>query len=265
MTNKFTMTQLLLGANVLMFLAREMSGEALAGFWSAMPLFDPANSNFRPWQFVTSMFTHGSLGHLVFNMFGLFSFGAVLERVWGGRRFLLFYFVVGIGAGLVYTAVNHLEANAARGRLTEMQIDAAALDRVGEYASPRDFALGVAQVSPQVLQEAALDDIIVLFRVHHVPVVGASGAIYGILTAFGMLFPWAKLQLIFLPVPIAAKYFIPGLLLLDLFSGVTNVSIFGGGIAHFAHLGGALIGFLLMLAWRKDLSLPPEVAARGMM
>ena len=88
----------------------------------------------------------------------------------------------------------------------------------------------------------------------YIPVVGASGAIYGILTAFGLLFPEAKLSLIFLPVPVAAKWFIPALLLLDLFSGVTGFSLFGGGIAHFAHLGGALIGFLLMLLWKKELS-----------
>ena len=108
----------------------------------------------------------------------------------------------------------------------------------GSYTGPRN--------SPEI--RAAVVD---LYRIYVGPMVGASGAIYGILVAFGLLYPNAKLALLFLPVPIAAKFFIPILLALDLFSGVTGFSLFGGGIAHFAHIGGALIGFLLMWHWRK--------------
>jgi len=111
------------------------------------------------------------------------------------------------------------------------------------------------QNSSRPVDQALADRLADLYVNYNVPVVGASGALYGVLTAFGLLFPNAKLALIFLPVPIAAKYFIPGLLLIDLFSGLTGFSIFGGGIAHFAHLGGALIGFLLMRHWR-DLANP---------
>jgi membrane associated rhomboid family serine protease len=117
----------------------------------------------------------------------------------------------------------------------------------GVSAQDIDTALTSDVQTMRSFSEEKLQD---FWRLFNMPVVGASGAIYGVLVAFGMLFPNAKLFLIFLPVPIAAKYFIPVLIALDLFSGVTGFSIFGGGIAHFGHVGGAIIGFLLMWYWR---------------
>lgn len=249
-------TKILLGINGILFLLTELQLPGLDRLWEILPLFYPRNRHFGVWQYVTSMFVHGNLTHLVFNMVGLFSFGSVLERVWGPKRFLLFYFAAGIGAGLVHNGVNMLEARGLRAELMAQGVPADTLDQVDQAGSPREFALRIGMDAPEAFREMDPETLIGLFRIHHVPVVGASGAIYGILTAFGLLFPNAKLQLIFLPVPLPAKFFIPGLLLLDLFSGVTGFSVFGGGIAHFAHLGGALIGGLLMLVWRRQLSLP---------
>ncbi|MDF3129716.1 rhomboid family intramembrane serine protease [Kiritimatiellaeota bacterium B1221] len=212
-----------------------------------LPLYFPLNDNFGIWQFVTHMFMHGSLSHLFLNMFGLYSFGAILERVWGAKRFLIFYFAAGIGAAVIYTAVHYVDFNRAMEQLRSSGLSVEEINQT----------LQNAQVS-HVATDAQVKLLKKLYLTVNIPMVGASGAIYGILTAFGILFPNAKLSLIFLPVPVAAKFFIPALLLLDLFSGVTGFSIFGGGIAHFAHVGGALIGFLLMLLWRKDISVYPQ-------
>ncbi|MCC5849372.1 MAG: rhomboid family intramembrane serine protease [Verrucomicrobia bacterium] len=229
------------------------------GLRKNLPLYFPLNADFQIWQFVTSIFTHADTTHLLFNMFGLFSFGSLLERVWGSKRFLIFYFVVGIGAGVIYSTVNYVQYESIASELREHGVTQEVFDLMDEDDDLRAFASALETQHAEAIDEVGVEKIIKLMTTYRTPVVGASGAIYGILTAFGLLFPNAKLSLIFLPIPIAAKFFIPAILLLDLFSGVTGFSIFGGGIAHFAHLGGAFIGFLLMIIWRKHLSLPPEL------
>jgi membrane associated rhomboid family serine protease len=199
--------------------------------FETLALYFPKNENFKWWQFVTNMFMHGGLTHILFNMYALWAFGSPLEIMWGKQRFLLFYFLSGIGAGVIYTLVNYYQFNNIYNDLISTGVSAADIETLLQ-TGPRDHPL------------------VSLYRN---PAVGASGAIYGVLVAFGISFPNAKLALIFLPVPIAAKYFIPILIGLDLFSGITGVSIFGGGIAHFAHIGGAIIGFLLMWYWRKTI------------
>lgn len=159
-------------------------------------LFYPTSPFFKPWQFVTHMFMHGGLMHIIFNMYALWAFGSPLEQLWGRNKFFFFYFSAGLGAALVYTLSNYF------------------------------------------------------FLDYNAVAVGASGAVYGILVAFAMSFPNAKLALIFFPVPIAAKYFIPIILVGDLFFGFTNYSV--GNIAHFAHLGGALFGFLIAFYWKQN-------------
>lgn len=201
------------------------------------------NPNFAPHQVVSYMFLHGSPGHILFNMFGLFSFGVHLESRWGTRRFLLFYCLCGVGAALVQSGVNLYQFQALENKLISAGLPAPMIDSI--LATGR---------GPIPLDPGAREALAHLYRIYVAPMIGASGAIYGILVAFGLLYPNAKLALIFVPVPVAAKIFIPILLALDLFSGITGFSLFGGGIAHFAHLGGALIGFLLMLLWRR----PPE-------
>ncbi|HRI81363.1 MAG TPA: rhomboid family intramembrane serine protease [Opitutaceae bacterium] len=230
----------LLIANIILFVAGLLltGGDerlvVLGGLWY------PANPHFAPWQLVTHMFLHGGVGHIFFNMFALVSFGRILEREWGAPRFLLFYFLCGVGAGLVQLGVSWQEFNALHERLVAAGLAPAAISEL--LATGR----GVLPTDPAV--KATLFD---LYGVYASPMIGASGAIYGVLVAFGFLYPNAKLALMFVPVPVAAKYFIPGLLALDLLAGVTGFSLFGASVAHFAHLGGALIGFLLMLLWRK--------------
>ena len=184
---------------------------------------------------------HFSLWQTVTYMFALVSFGGLLERQWGTRRFLVFYFLCGVGAALVHNAVNAHQYNVLHDRLVAAGVTPDTISSVLET--------GRGAIPPSADIKAAFVD---LYRIYAVPMLGASGAIYGVLVAFGLLYPNAKLALMFLPVPIAAKFFIPILLGLDLLSGVTGFSLFGGGIAHFAHLGGALIGFILMLLWRRQ-------------
>lgn len=214
-------------------------------------LFFPQNPEFGPWQLVTSMFMHGGVAHILFNMFALVSFGGILERIWGSKRFLFFYFLAGIGSGIIYTAVNWIQFTSIHSQLVEAGVSAPAIQTM----------LETGRYSSAVLSGSTKDLMTKLFELFATPAVGASGAIYGVLVAFGFYFPNAKLSLIFLPIPVAAKYFIPGLVALDLLSGVTGFSIFGGGIAHFAHIGGAIIGFLLMWHWKIPKSAPPPFAA----
>lgn len=199
------------------------------------------NPEFHWWQLFSHLFMHGSIPHLFFNMFALYSFGAPLESYFGSNRFVLFYFACGLGAGLLHMGVNYYEFHAGLDLLQSKGFEieeARALLKKGMYDTRWK----------EVLSQGDFNDMMSAYMTR---AVGASGAIYGILVAFGMLFPNAELMLMFLPIPIKAKYFIPILIALDLFSGVTGVSIFGSNIAHFAHVGGALIGFVLMKLWQK--------------
>jgi len=205
-----------------------------------LALYYPENEHFGVWQFVTHMFMHGGFAHILLNMYALWAFGTPLEMMWGKNRFVLFYFLCGLGAGLIYTLVNYFQFNHIYQEL------------IGLGISPGDIhtLLETGKYPSSILSSISEKDLENFYHIFNTPSVGASGAIYGVLVAFGILFPNAKLALIFFPVPISAKYFIPALIALDLFSGVTGFSIFGGGIAHFAHVGGALIGFLLMWYWK---------------
>lgn len=208
------------------------------GQWFA--LYYPDNPQYGIWQYVTSMFMHGGVTHLLFNMFGLFMFGCALERVWGSKKFLIFYFAAGIGAGVIYTLVNYFQFSAGFDSLLALGLTDYQIKDILETAR-------YSNQYPGLKEEMLVD----FYRTYHTPMVGASGAIYGVLVAFAIRYPNTKLFLLFIPVPIAAKFFVPVLLSLDIFSAVTGVSPFGDGIAHFAHLGGALTGLLLMFYWRK--------------
>ena len=203
-------------------------------------LYYPDNPQYGLWQYVTSMFMHGSLPHIMFNMFGLYMFGCSLERIWGSKKFLFFYFSAGIGAGIIYTLVNYFHFTSGFDSLLALGL---ADFEIREILATGSYSNQYPGLSEEMLIE--------FYRIFHTPMVGASGAIYGVLVAYAIRYPNAKLFLLFIPFPIAAKYFVPVLLLLDLFSGVTGFSLFGGGIAHFAHLGGAMVGFLLVFYWRN--------------
>lgn len=230
----------LLILNIVVFITGALQPNGGERLILAGALWFPTHDNFGPWQLVSYMFLHGSPGHIFFNMFALVSFGKILEREWGTARFVLFYFLCGVGAALIQTGINWQEFHGLQARLVAAGLTPSAIGALlatGSGAIPADPAVKATLIE--------------LYGIYASPMLGASGAIYGLLVAFGFLHPNAKLALMFVPVPVAAKFFIPGLLLLDLFSGVTGFSLFGGSIAHFAHLGGALIGFLLMLLWRK--------------
>jgi membrane associated rhomboid family serine protease len=204
-----------------------------------LALWFPENSNFGFWQFVSHMFMHGSLTHILFNMYALWAFGTPLEQMWGTKKFTFFYFTAGIGAGLIYTLVNYFQFNQVYDLLLNngwMALDIQSLLETGRAN---------VGVSPEVSQ----DDLQKIYSLFNTPAVGASGAIYGVLVAFGFAFPDAKLAMIFFPVPIAAKYFIPLIIVGDLFFGISGANT---GTAHFAHIGGALIGFLIMKYWQKN-------------
>jgi len=183
-------------------------------------LFYFDSPHFRVWQLLTYMFLHGGWTHILFNMFALFSFGPILEYAIGPKRFFNLYFICGIGAALFQILVQAIEVHALIG----------------------SFTLAAATHAP----DAA--GYIKLHAIYAVPVVGASGAIFGLLVAFGMLYPDLELMILFVPVPIKAKYIIPIYIGVEIVLGVGQ---FGGdNVAHFAHLGGALLGFILIKLWR---------------
>ena len=173
---------------------------------------------FRPWQIFTHMFMHGDLMHIFFNMFAVWMFGSKLEIVWGPKRFLFFYFITGLGAALMHQAWNGFGVYQAMGTLT-----------------PYSSGMNLTTVVDQIL---------------YTPVVGASGALFGVLGGFAMLFPNTELMLIFFPVPIKAKYFVAIYGAIELWTGIANNA--GDNMAHFAHLGGLIVGLLLVLYWNKN-------------
>lgn len=172
---------------------------------------------FKPVQFVTSMFMHGGFSHILFNMFTLYIFGSMLERYWGSKRFLLFYLICGLGASVVEQFMVPFSAEKFAQAITSME--------GGDTAQ-----------------------LIAIYKEQYSSL-GASGAIMGLMAAFAYLFPNTEMMILFVPFPIKAKYLVPIYVLIDLFGGLNRTV--GDNVAHFAHLGGALVGFLLVLYWNK--------------
>jgi membrane associated rhomboid family serine protease len=201
-------TRSLLIINVIMFVATLINEDFMVGTFA---MFYPASPFFRWWQPLTHMFMHGGWWHIIFNMYTLVMFGMVVERALGTKKFLILYFITGFGAVALHTGVEWLEIHRA--------------------LASDDLAV----------RQSALD----LLRI---PMVGASGAIFGVLVAFAMLYPEARMTLIFPPVTLDAKWMVAIFIGIELVTGITGTQL---GIAHFAHLGGALFGFLLVWYWRK--------------
>ena len=199
------------------------------------------NPNFQYWQPLTHMFMHdpGSIFHILFNMYALWAFGSPLEMQWGQKKFLFFYFSAGLGAALVHTAVNYFQINSGMDALVAAGLDQNQIMDI----------LTTGRYNTQLLNMVPLETIESIFHSFNAPALGASGAVYGILVAFGIMFPNIELMLIFFPIPIKAKYFIPGIILMDLIFGITGTAT---GIAHWAHIGGALFGFIMAWYWKKN-------------
>ena len=182
--------------------------------------------DFKPHQIITHLFMHGNFTHLFFNMFALWMFGKILENFWGAKRFLTFYIVTGIGAAFVHLLISQYQILSISNQIPEMLN----LAIEGRY-------------NPSVPISKKLTQLIIT------PAVGASGAVFGLLLAFGMLFPNTLLYLYF-AIPVKAKYFVIAYGLLELYAGISNNP--ADNVAHFAHLGGMIFGFFLIKYWRKN-------------
>ncbi len=200
-----TVTKNLVAINILMFIATLVNENFMVANFA---MFYPASPFFKPWQILTHMFMHGGFWHIFFNMYSLLMFGSILERSLGPKKYLIFYFVTGLGAVALHTGVEWMQARVF-------------------------IANGIAQAYQQLLVT---------------PTLGASGAIYGVLIGFAMLYPQARLTLIFPPIPMTAKWLVIIFAAIELFSGINGIQ---DGVAHFAHLGGMLFGWLLIRWWRK--------------
>tara|TARA_R110002073_G_scaffold8207_1_gene45619 strand:+ start:66894 stop:67616 length:723 start_codon:yes stop_codon:yes gene_type:complete len=198
-------------------------------------MFSNESPNFRVWQLATSMFMHGGFGHILFNMFALWMFGSVLEGIWGSKKFLTFYFLTGIGSAALYLLIKYLQINAIIGDYSDQEIDLIFNEGADVLMSSKNYT------------DARLASLNLLVNA---PTLGASGAIAGLLMAFGILFPNMELMLIFLPVPIKAKYFIPLLIIYELSMELAAFS--WDNIAHLGHLSGMAIGFIIMKYWKKN-------------
>ena len=224
--------------NVILFVVPQLLQLDLTNM---LALHFPENEHFGFWQYITHMFMHGSFPHILFNMYGLYAFGTPLEQMWGKKKFIFFYFSAGLGAGIIYSLVNYYQFNGVYELFVNAGLNDSEVLSILKSGTTND-----ARVINAITQEQFNK----ITSLYNTPAVGASGAVYGVLVAFGLYFKDAKLALIFFPVPIAAKYFIPVMILGDLFFGVTKYSV--GNIAHFAHIGGALIGFIIAYFWKKN-------------
>ena len=188
------------------------------------------NEKFLFTQFLTHMFMHGSPMHILFNMFGLWMFGSPLEQMWGRNKFLFFYISCGLGAAFIQTGFYYFQIQNLYEIIELNNLSSSSPDIILEYMSQSDYMAAISGFNSVM--------------------VGASGAIYGVLVAFAFSFPNSKLMLLFFPFPIKAKFFVPILIMIDLFFGISSFSV--GPIAHFAHIGGALIGLIMLLYWKKN-------------
>ena len=227
----------LLIINIIFFFASSVLGEIM---YDLFAMHYPNNPNFFIWQPITHMFMHGDLTHIMFNMFGLWMFGTPLEQMWGKQKFIFFYISAGLGAVLLQTIIYHIDVVSVNQILSEYGLSKGEIDLFYE----------TGRLNTSLIQSIGEDRLFSGIQSFKAIMVGASGALYGILVAFAMLFPNVQLMLLFPPIPVRAKYLVPILILFDLFFGFTSYSV--GPIAHFAHIGGAITGFIMMWYWKKN-------------
>ncbi len=234
--------KVLLIANILFFIGSLFLG----GYaYKLLALWFPENDNFGIWQVVTHMFMHGGFGHIIFNMFALYMFGSLLEQSIGQNRFLFLYFSAGLGAAglqILFSYVNFQSAYQA-------YIDAG--------FSPQEMQNMLSELSSKgrynfynVIPRETTEQLISTYKD---PMVGASGAIFGVLAAFTIIYPNLPLYIMFIPIPIKAKYLIGGYFAINVYSALTGVTLLGpSNTAYWAHIGGAIIGFITMWYWKKN-------------
>jgi membrane associated rhomboid family serine protease len=249
--------------NVILFGATQLSIYVLNSDFMLrhLALFPVRSPLFEPHQIITHMFMHANLAHIFFNMFGVYMFGRILEQLWGSKKILIFYTVTGLGAAFIHLTVNYFQIthlmNLANqfyaspnytlfNKIVNKYSMGGASDQVVSFMQQWFYKPDDSSFIPQAKQ-------IVEYLISsnlQVPTLGASGAVFGLLIAFAMMFPDVELMLIFLPIPIKAKYFVPIYAFLELFFGVAGFK--WDNVAHFAHLGGALFGFILVKIWKRN-------------
>ena len=226
----------LLIINVIFFIATISLGDIVFDLFA---LHYPSNPKFQFWQPLTHMFMHGDLGHIFFNMFALYMFGIPIEQMWGRNKFIFFYLSTGFGAAALQLGLYYFQVN----EVSELLIAQGQTgSQIATFFESRDL-------SYTLIEQVGRDNLLKGLSAYNAVMVGASGALYGVLVAFAFLFPNARLMLLFPPIPIKAKVLVPLLILGDLFFGFTSYSI--GPIAHFAHVGGAITGLIMMWYWKK--------------
>lgn len=220
--------------NILMLIATwTVQGVLGIDLTTILGLYFPKSDMFRPLQILTHMFMHANFWHLFFNMYALYIFGGILENVWGPKRFFIFYMICGLGAALTHETVIMFQYMKLMNSISSEQLQTVLSDGAAYLSQGQVFTNDVMKSLQMVL---------------YIPTVGASGAIFGVLLAFGMLFPNTELMLLFPPIPIKAKWFVLGYGALELVLAVTQP---GSNVAHAAHLGGMLFGYFLIRYWRK--------------
>ena len=231
MNNTPTITKNLIIINILCIFAATVAGEYGVNLNDVLGLHYVGSEKFRLYQLITYMFMHSGFEHIFFNLFAVWMFGRILETVWGPKRFLFYYIACGIGAGLVQEVTLYFEFK----------------DYMADMAQFMQYPSG-AMISINGIARSAEQWIVLCQQVINAPTVGASGAVYAILLAFGMLFPNQEMFIFPLPMPIKAKWLIIGYFVLEIYLGLTG----NDGIAHFAHLGGMIFGFLFIMYWRNN-------------
>ena len=227
----------LLIINVLFFIASLSLGDLV---YDLFALHYPSNPKFQLWQPLTHMFMHGDFGHIFFNMFGLYMFGTPIEQMWGRNKFIFFYLSTGFGAATLQLLLYYYQISGVSDLLYLEGLNSLS---VNQFFQSSDL-------SYEIVERIGRDKLLSSLSAFNGVMVGASGALYGVLVAFAFLFPNARLMLLFPPIPVKAKILVPLLILGDLFFGFTSYSI--GPIAHFAHIGGAVTGLIMMWYWKKN-------------
>ena len=233
-------TKNLLILNVLFFLATIVMQNQGIVLQQELGMYYPSSNLFEPYQLITHFFMHGDIYHILGNMIGLIVFGSQLERTWGKKRFFVFYFVTAIGAAILHFAIQSIEIYNHVGEFfPNLPID---MDSLRDQSFDRWAYLNYS------IQE--IPDVFWVAQQLITPTVGASGAVYGLLMAFALLFPNTQFMLLFPPIPIKAKWLALGLGVFAFYQGLQSNE--GDSIAHFAHIGGMLFGFIIIQIWKRN-------------
>ncbi|KMQ66672.1 membrane protein [Chryseobacterium angstadtii] len=223
--------------NVIVFIGTYFLGDKVIGYLAGFYPFSPF---FHSWQIITHMFMHGSIMHILFNMLTLYSFGPILEQTLGDRKYLILYFLSGLGAFFLFNLWNFVEVQQITNELQQFGFN------VNAYLSGANVNFS-GNAEAIIKQKELVEN---LKGIVATPMVGASGAIFGVVAAFATLYPDSKIMLMFIPVPMKVKYLMPIVIVVSVYLGVSGN---GGGIAHLAHVGGALVGWILARIWKKHL------------